>query len=365
MRQSSNLRPLSLFHYHPADSSAPNRLTESSGLWSISAGSSQCEVVNCHWKQDSHPALAAVTANMDSSDDYPLLNPNQSLQSYYSSLESRIGYRLVLGGTRHFGYYEKDTYWPFPINAALRAMEDHLLETLGLEKGAKVLDAGCGEAYVAIHLAQKGLQVQGIDVVDRHIQKARRNIKAAGMERSIMVRKMDYHHLDGFAEDTFDGAYTMETFVHATDPEAALGEFYRILRPGGTMALYEYDHSNLNSAPKDLKESMKQINEYASMPANARFDKGVLKKMMTDIGFVDVVVKDITINVTPMLRLFFLLAYIPFLIVKLLGLQAWFVNTVAGVEGYRARKFCRYVAVAAKKPLAASNTRQGLRERKN
>jgi len=67
------------------------------------------------------------------------------------------------------------------------------------------------------------------------------------------------------------------------------------------MALYEYDHSNLNSAPSDIKISMKQINEYASMPANAMFDKGVLEKMMADVGFEDVVVTDLTTNVTPML----------------------------------------------------------------
>ena len=298
------------------------------------------------------------------SDHEPLINPNQSLQSYYASLESRIGYRLVLGGTRHFGYYEKDKYWPFPINVALRAMEDHLFDTLGLQKGAQVLDAGCGDGYVSIHLAQRGLRMQGIDVVDRHLQKARHNVKKAGLENAITVRKMDYHHLDGFAEDGFDGAYTMETFVHATDPETSLAEFYRVLKPGGTIALYEYDHSNLSSAPSDLQNSMKQINKYASMPANAMFDKGVLEKMMTEAGFVDVRVRDLTTNITPMLRLFFFLAYIPFLIVKFLGLQAWFVNSTAGVEAYRGREFVRYVAVSAKKPPTASSRKEELRERK-
>jgi ubiquinone/menaquinone biosynthesis C-methylase UbiE len=242
-------------------------------------------------------------------------------------------------------------------------MEDHLFDTLGLEKGAEVLDAGCGVGHVAIHLAQRGLRIQGIDVVDRHIQKALQNIKAADLESVVAVQKMDYHHLDGFTGELFDGVYTMETFVHATNPEAALAEFYRVLKPGGTMALYEYDHS-LHSAPNDLKESFKQINEYASMPANARFDKGVLQKMLVEAGFMDIVVKDLTTNITPMLRLFFVLAYVPFLITRLLGLQAWFVNTMAGVEGYRGREFCRYVAVSARKSSGKSSTLGGVRERK-
>lgn len=37
------------------------------------------------------------------------INDNPELQSYYQSPESRIGYRLVLGGTRHFGYWDKET----------------------------------------------------------------------------------------------------------------------------------------------------------------------------------------------------------------------------------------------------------------
>ena len=287
---------------------------------------------------------------MSSSDQTPKINPNQTLQSYYASLESRIGYKLVLGGTRHFGYYNEDTYWPFPINRSLRAMEDHLFNTLGLEQGAEVLDAGCGVGHVAMHLAGRGLRLQCIDVVDRHIQQSRRNFKGHGLESSITVQKMDYHHMEAFADQTFDGAYTMETFVHATDPEAALKEFYRILKPGGSIALYEYDHSKINSTPKDLQESMNQINKYAAMPANDRFDTGVLQRMLEETGFQDVLVKDLTTNITPMLRLFFILAYIPFLIVKLLGLESRFVNTIAGVESYRGRKYWRYVAVSAKKP---------------
>ena len=103
------------------------------------------------------------------------INHNPTLQKYYHSFESRVCYKIFLGDTRHFGYYALGIYWPFPINRALRAMEDHLFHSLGLEPGAEVLDAGCGVGHVAIRFAQQGLRVQGIDVVDHHIQKAQRS----------------------------------------------------------------------------------------------------------------------------------------------------------------------------------------------
>ncbi|KAE8450722.1 hypothetical protein EG329_006067 [Mollisiaceae sp. DMI_Dod_QoI] len=293
----------------------------------------------------------------------PLINPNRSLQSYYSSLESRIGYRLVLGGRRHFGYWEKDTLWPFPITKALCAMEDHLFGNLNLQKGALVLDAGCGVGLVAIHMAELGLRVSCIDVVDRHITRAKANVHSSGFDGTVTVQKMDYHHLDGFADGTFDGAYTMETFVHATDPELALREFFRVMKPGGSIAFYEYDHDNLSKAPRDIRDSIDEINKYASMPSNARFKQGVLQQMMKEVGFEEITVQDLSVNITPMLRLFFVLAYLPFLLVKFFGLQSHFINTVAAVKLYQSRDYCRYIAVSAKKP-SSPETMSGMRERK-
>lgn len=256
----------------------------------------------------------------------------------------------MLGGTRHFGYYSSKSWWPFPINKALRDMEDHLIDNLGLEKGSKVLDAGCGVGHVSIHLAECGYQMEGIDVIDHHIVKARRNVKARGLEGRVTINKGDYHHLDAFADGSFDGAFTMETFVHATEPELAAAEFFRILRPGGSLALYEYDHPDFSTQSKEASSSWQSINKYAAMPANDRFQTGVLEGILEDVGFENVVVTDLSDNVIPMLRLFYLLAFIPYTIIAFLGLKSRFVNTVAGYEGYVYRDSARYIAVSAKKP---------------
>lgn len=304
----------------------------------------------------------------------PLIKHNPSLQRYYASLESRIGYRCFLGGTRHFGYYPPGTKWPFPINAALRRMEDHLFDSLDLQPRAEVLDAGCGVGHVAMHLARRGLRVHGIDVVSNHVKWAQQGIQANGLEKEVTVRLMDYHHLDGFSDGSFDGVYTMETLVHATDPEKALGEFFRVMKPGGSLALYEYDHPDVDvvskDTPKHLRDSMYQVNSRASMPANESFSQGALQSMLERQGFQDVVVRDLTENMRPMMRLFFLVAYVPYLVICLLGLQAWFVNTQAGVDGYRVlrRHLWRYVAVTAKKPSKMPNNQlpsnSGARERR-
>ena len=300
----------------------------------------------------------------------PTIDENPSLQGYYGAVESRVGYRLFLGGTRHFGYYKPGTKWPFPINAALRRMEEHLCDSLRLNPGASVLDAGCGVGHVALQLARKGFRVSGIDVTENHIRWAKQEIQVNRLADAVNVSLMDYHHLDGFDDESFDGVYTMETLVHSTDPEKALAEFFRVMKPGGSIALYEYDHPDFRSASKDsesdhLLRQMEMVNRHASMPANIMFSQGTLQQMLEEQGFRDVVVEDLTENIRPMARLFFLVAYLPYIFICVLGMQEWFINTMAGVEGYRVLRkgLWRYVVVTARKPSHGASSESRLRRR--
>ncbi|KAK7981744.1 methyltransferase type 11 [Apiospora saccharicola] len=286
----------------------------------------------------------------------PEINSNPQLQSYYQSLESRVGYRLMLGGTRHFGFWDHDTYWPFPFSKGLRKMEDKMAQALALPAGSTVLDAGCGVGHVALRMAKThGLHVKAIDVTEHHVVKAQRNIKRAGLPDGVIsAQRMDYHHLESFADESFDGIYTMETLVHATDPKLVLEGFYRLLKPGGRLVEFEYDHKTLEESPKDMAASMMKINEYSAMPTNAISQPGVFKTMLEAAGFEDVVVRDYSDNIRPMTRAFFAFAIVPYLFVRLFGLERHFINTVAGVESYRGRDHWRYVAISATKPQAAT-----------
>ncbi|KAF2396116.1 2-heptaprenyl-1,4-naphthoquinone methyltransferase [Trichodelitschia bisporula] len=289
---------------------------------------------------------------MSSPERKSLLKHHTKLQRYYNSLESRLGYRLFLGGTRHFGLYENENAWPWPIGTALRRMEDHLFDSLALPEESEVLDAGCGHGYVAANLAARGLRVEGIDIVDRHVVRARQTVRGRGLEGRVRVRKGDYHDLSVFETGRFEGIYTMETLVHAAEPEKVLAEFYRTLRPGGRLALYEYDHIAVETLPEEDRLSMQAINDLSAMPANQRFSRGVLDGMLAEAGFVDVVVRDLSKRTQPLLWLFFVVGYIPYLVIKALGLQKRFVNTMAGVEAYRSavKGVYRYTVVTARKP---------------
>ena len=51
----------------------------------------------------------------------------QEVIRYYNKTESKVGYDLVLGGTKHFGYYSRgDNSWAF--RPAMRRMEERLAD---------------------------------------------------------------------------------------------------------------------------------------------------------------------------------------------------------------------------------------------
>jgi hypothetical protein len=53
----------------------------------------------------------------------------------------------------------------------------------------------------------------------------------------------------------------------------------------------------VSNAPEDIKTSIEIINRYASMPSNARFEQGVLERLMASVGFEDIQVNDLSLNI--------------------------------------------------------------------
>ena len=94
----------------------------------------------------------------------------------------------------------------------------------------RVLDAGCafGRDSSAFHDA--GFEVTGIDLSAGLLQKARE------LNPELDFKKMDVRSLD-FANDAFGGIWCHAVLLHLNDEDIvkALKEFYRVLKPGGTL----------------------------------------------------------------------------------------------------------------------------------
>jgi sterol 24-C-methyltransferase len=272
----------------------------------------------------------------------------QEVIRYYEKTESRAGYNLLLHGTKHFGYFN-DGEAPWHWGSALRSMEDELGQTLGLSPGSRVLDAGCGVGDVASRMAStQGLRVNGVDILDFNIAEARKRAKERGLEDALRFEVMSYADIT-YPSSFFDGVYTMETLVHAADASAVLGQFYRVLKPGGRLVLFEYAREADSNMPPEAAEAFREVNRVAAMPSFQIFTYGVLEGMLADTGFRNVATRDLTPNMLPMLASFAAIGWAPYHLARILGKQHKVINAMSAVEFWKYRRYFRYNAYGASK----------------
>ncbi|MGO0121976.1 class I SAM-dependent methyltransferase [Desulfothermobacter acidiphilus] len=106
-----------------------------------------------------------------------------------------------------------------------------LRRMLAPRSGEEMLDAGCGTGIVARALAAEGVRVTGIDS-SPHMLEVARSRGGAG----ITYREGDLTALP-FAANRFHAVVCFTALEFVRQPEAALREMWRVLRPGGRLVL--------------------------------------------------------------------------------------------------------------------------------
>jgi arsenite methyltransferase len=114
-----------------------------------------------------------------------------------------------------------------------------LIELCGVDEHTYVLEVGCGTGATARYLAQKlGCRIMGVDIRQSMIDQARERVARAGVEPQVEFRVADATDLP-FEDATFDVVLVESVTTFIEDKAAALGEYSRVLKPGGRVGLNE------------------------------------------------------------------------------------------------------------------------------
>ncbi|MDR6865761.1 SAM-dependent methyltransferase [Microbacterium resistens] len=155
-----------------------------------------------------------------------------------------------------------------------------LIEAWALGIEGPVLDVGCGAGQWTHHLADLGVDVEGVDPVPEFIERAR---AAYPDQRYRLGRAEDLDVVDG----ALGGVLAWYSLIH-TDPARigdALAEFARGIRPGGGLALgfftgpevEPFAHAIVTAYywPVDLLTSMVESAGFTVVHTETRTDPGV------------------------------------------------------------------------------------------
>jgi ubiquinone/menaquinone biosynthesis C-methylase UbiE len=103
----------------------------------------------------------------------------------------------------------------------------------------RILDVGTGSGVVALAAAQRVTgagSVVGIDLSGGQLAVARANAHQAGLEDRVRFETADAEALP-FENQSFDAVLTLFALLHFPNPEQALAEMFRVLKPGGRLAI--------------------------------------------------------------------------------------------------------------------------------
>lgn len=148
-----------------------------------------------------------------------------------------------------------------------------LLARLAPLSGRKVLDVGGGTGRLAAQLEKVGADVWLLDSSAAMLKRARRVLPD---NRAVLG---DAASLP-FAEDCFDVVMIVDALHHFRKQEIVLEETLRVLKPGGTLAILDFDRKS--AAVKFLSILEQVVLEPALMLTTEQ-----LEKLLTQKGFVN------------------------------------------------------------------------------
>ena len=104
-----------------------------------------------------------------------------------------------------------------------------------------MLEVGCGPGHLAIELANRGLDVTGLDLDAEMIERARNNSwERVDGHRSLPSFEVGDAALLPYDDDTFDLVTSTFAVHHWSDPQGAFGEIARVLRPDGRALIWDF-----------------------------------------------------------------------------------------------------------------------------
>ena len=122
------------------------------------------------------------------------------------------------------------------IAQSMRESGEALIDSIGVTKGLKVLDLGCGDGTTALPSAQRGADVLGVDIAQNLVDAGNKRAAEHGLS-NLKFQEGDASALTGLSDHSFDLVVSIFGAMFAPRPFDVAKEMVRVTRPGGRIVM--------------------------------------------------------------------------------------------------------------------------------
>ena len=122
------------------------------------------------------------------------------------------------------------------IADTMRESGEALVQQLGITKGLKVLDLGCGDGTTALPAAKLGADVLGVDIAKNLVEAGNKRAREHGLT-NCKFQEGDASNLHQLSDHTFDLVVSIFGAMFAPKPFEVAKEMVRVTRPGGRIVM--------------------------------------------------------------------------------------------------------------------------------
>src|SRR5262245_9489053 len=140
------------------------------------------------------------------------------------------------------------------IAATMRESGEAIVQRIGIRKGQKILDLGCGDGTTALPAAKLGADVLGIDIA-RNLVEAGNRRAAEHRLANCKFREGDATNLQGVPDKSFDAVLSIFGAMFAPKPFDVAKEMVRVTRPGGRIVMGNWIANDPTLVAQILKTS--------------------------------------------------------------------------------------------------------------
>ena len=144
------------------------------------------------------------------------------------------------------------------IAQTMRQSGESVIKSLGVTKGLKVLDLGCGDGTTAIPSAQLGAEVLGVDIASNLVAEAKKRASELGLT-NCNFQEGDACDLRELKDQSFDLVVSIFGAMFAPKPFEVAKEMVRVARPGGRIVMGNWIPNDPTLVAQILKIASKYL----------------------------------------------------------------------------------------------------------